>query len=114
MSQTADTRLAYDSLRAYASWKANQYNSALADVRGLMGEDTPDASLEANPEYMRGQLELLAQLFSRPGADTTERVLQIARDLGITRNVYEACDESDHTPHHSWLIAYDVSSGGRR
>lgn len=60
----------------HPAWSDADYQEALAVARGLV------ESSERNPEYERGIIELLADLFGKPGVFLSDRKDEVVRDLG--------------------------------
>lgn len=62
----------------------SQYEEALQIARDLneCGKGFEPMDVPLNPEYARGQIELLADLFAEPGVFTDDRKLRIQEDLG--------------------------------
>jgi hypothetical protein len=59
------------------------YREAIVAARELLCEQIRDPEGEANPEYTRGVVNLIAELHGIPGLDTSTRMTQVARDIGV-------------------------------
>lgn len=68
---------------SHPPYKTKTYATALACARSLLAEQIRDPEGEANPEYTRGVVEILADCFSLPGVWMDDRKQQVARDIGV-------------------------------
>jgi hypothetical protein len=60
-----------------------QYSDAISCARGLLCETIQDPEHEGHPEYTRGIVNLIAEMFGKFGMPTGERMDEVARDLGL-------------------------------
>lgn len=61
------------------------YEQAIQVARDLIDPEGFDWSEGSNREYVRGQVELLADMYAVPGVFMDERKGIVARDLGIPK-----------------------------
>jgi hypothetical protein len=59
------------------------YTSAILAAQGLLAEQIRDPKGEANPEYTRGVVEAIAEIWPKIGVTTYTRKLEVARDIGL-------------------------------
>jgi hypothetical protein len=59
------------------------YDEAIVAARGLLAEQINDPVGEANPEYTRGVVEIIADCFG-VGVFMDDRKARVARDIGVT------------------------------
>lgn len=60
------------------------YAEAIETAQGLLAETIRDPENEGHPEYMRGIVNLIADAFGKFEMPTDERMVEVARDIGVT------------------------------
>lgn len=60
------------------------YEDAIQEARELLYEQVRDPENESNPEYTRGVVNLIAGLFGEKGILTSDRMVTVAKDIGVT------------------------------
>lgn len=87
---------------------ANQsitYAQLIDSARELLCEQIRDPEGEANPEYTRGVVNLIAEVRGKPGMDTSTRMGEVAAEIGVTLG--KASIEADRLVEHiRAVVAY--------